>query len=181
MSQHDCQWVGSLPAFATKEFCSSCQRQCSAGDVIRCRLNGGPPEPEVKLSKVAGPPQAKPPRKRTESGIGDCLKAYFDSIGAKQSEGCSCEDIRLQLNKRTADQVEQEIENWIDSVMSNVKYLKGAKGTAIKMANYLLPKTMRNEVKTNLLRCMEESKVRLSQIAQDVPKTDLDQNTTTLS
>lgn len=176
-SELKCVWDGALPDYQKTEFCVGCQRQCSAPEVLRCQLRGMP-KPEVKQSKVVTP-QSKPVRKRTESGIGDCLKKYFDSIKAAQAEGCSCEDVRLQLNKRTSDQVEQELENWLDSIMANVKYLKGVKGTAIKMANYLLPKTMRNEVKSNLLRCMEESKAKLSQTAQDASKTDSDQKTTT--
>ena len=168
-----------MPDYQKTLFCEGCQRQCSAPEVLRCQMKGKPvPELEaqplaVKPKKTDRPVQvSRPPR--MSSGIGDCLKAYFDKIGAKQQEGCSCEDIRLQLNKRPPELVLQELDNWVDSVMTNVKYLKGVKGALIKAVNLLLPNTLRTEVKSELLKCMEEAKARLSKIAQDAPKTDPD-------
>ena len=175
-------WEGNLPDYQQTGFCTGCQKQCSAPEVLRCQLKGRP-QPEVIVPKTkATAPQvtAMPPRPaKPESGIGDCLKAYFDSIGAKQSAGCPCKDIQAKLNKRSPEQVTKEIENWVGDILENVKNLSGAVGLAAKAAKYIAPNMLREKLKSEILRCLEESKAKLSQIAQDASKTDPDQNSTT--
>lgn len=141
------------------------------------------PKPEVIVPKTKAPaPQvtAMPPRPaKPESGIGDCLKKYFDSIGAKQSAGCPCKDIQAKLNKRTPEQVAKEIDNWVGDILENVKNLSGAVGLAAKAAKYIAPSMLREKLKSEILRCLEEPKAKLPQIAQDASKADPDQNMTT--
>lgn len=143
----------------------------------------GKPKPEVIVPKTKAPaPQvtAMPPRPaKPESGIGDCLKKYFDSIGAKQTPGCPCKDIQAKLNKRSPEQVAKEIESWVGDILENVKNLSGVAGLAAKAAKYIAPNMLREKLKSEILRCLEESKTKLSQTAQDAFKTDSDQNSTT--
>ena len=176
-----CVWLGDLPDYQQTIFCEGCRRQCSAPDVLKCQLKGIPqPEVIVPKTKTAAPQVTAMPSRPTkpESGIGDCLKKYFDSIGAKQSAGCPCKDIQAKLNKRSPEQVLKEIDSWVGDILENVKNLSGAAGLAAKAAKYIAPNMLREKLKSEILRCLEESKAKLSQTAQNASKTDPDQNST---
>lgn len=176
----ECGWVGRLPEFEAPQQCQACQLMRSAGEVVRCRMKGPAPSVEAKqpqVKTVSKPMVSASPVK--SSGIGDCLKAYFDTIGAKQSPGCSCKDVQAKLNKRSPEQVLKELDSWVGDILENVKNLSGVAGLAAKAAKYIAPNMLREKLKSEILRCLEESKARPSQIAQDAPKTDSDQNSTT--
>lgn len=175
----DCGWVGRLPEFEAPQQCQACQLMRSAGEVVRCRMKGPAPPVEAKPPQVRAEPKpvvsAAPVK---SSGIGDCLKAYFDSIGAKQSAGCSCKDVQAKLNKRSPEQVQKELDNWAGDILENVKNLTGVTGLVAGAVKYLAPGMLREKLKMEILRCLEESKAKLSQIDQDASKIDPDENMT---
>ena len=157
LSQHDCQWVGRLPAFATQEFCSSCQRQCSAGDVVRCRLHGIP-EPAKVVDIPPPPPNFVPTVKRVkvDSGIGDCLKRKFEAYHLKQKPGCSCKSSQAALNSATPEQVEQTIDSYVNVIFENVASLGGIMGAVVQAFSWVSPESAKSRIKELLRECLTE-------------------------
>ena len=165
MSQHDCQWVGSLPAFATKEFCSGCQRPCSAGDIVRCQLNGKPSmegskptPPVVKPAVVADTARSTKPVRPPAyfSGIGDRFKTRMSSMGIKQKSGCPCKDVQSDLNRSTPEEVKENMQMFIDKIFGNVKNVGGLMGPAAKLYSYISPDSAKTRIREILLECLED-------------------------
>lgn len=164
-SQHntECGWTGPLPAFQEKKLCQQCQRQCSAGEVVRCRLNG-PPEPVVQIPPPPKDIKAFVSRPKLNSGIGDCVKAKMDSLGLRAQEGCPCKDIQKGLNQKSADEVQQEISSIAQAMLDNTKYLEGKTGKLVRLVSWFAPGMAKSEIESILADCVKSHRMALESI-----------------
>lgn len=182
-SESKCQWVGGLPGYQQTGFCGGCQRQCSAADVLKCQMGGGPKPPEEaqetphkKFTHVVNPakPVATPRVKRPSSQLGDCLKAKFDVYGVTQKPGCSCKDIQKTLNSSTVEEVERSLMVYVDNIFENVQNLSGIMGNLIKVYSWVSPDSAKTRIRELLQECLEAAKQKALSDAPECPTEPLD-------
>jgi len=102
------------------------------------------------------PVVSMPPRLNT--GIGDCLKVFFDTWKIKASQRCSCADIKETLNLTPPAEVERRLDYYVDQVFDNIKNLSGIMGGLVKAGAFLMPGTARDQIKTALSECISKAK-----------------------
>ena len=170
----ECGWTGPLPDFKQTGFCGECQRQCSAGDIVRCRLHGIP-EPAKVVDIPPPPPNFVPTVKRVkvDSGIGDCLKRKFEAYHLKQKPGCSCKSSQAALNSATPEQVEQTIDSYVNVIFENVASLGGIMGAVVQAFSWVSPESAKSRIKELLRECLTEVR-QTSPNAPESPTEPLD-------
>ncbi len=75
-----CDWQGDLPEFGVRSVCEMCQKLRSAGDVLRCRIRGGP-----LLLPAASPKRAGSQRSLPCISLGGIIRSEPCSCGAASS------------------------------------------------------------------------------------------------
>lgn len=73
-----CQWEGDLPEFGVRSECEMCQRLRSAGDILRCRIRGGP-------LILPSSKRARAERSLPCVSLGDVIRSEPCSCGAASS------------------------------------------------------------------------------------------------
>lgn len=66
------------------------------------------------------------------SDIGDRVQVKFSKLNVSMSAGCSCESVRRDMNSKTADEVMEKIDHFVNSTFANVKHMEGLIGFSIK-------------------------------------------------
>lgn len=95
---------------------------------------------------------------QVNSKIGDCLKASFEDYAIEFSPGCSCRALQEKLNRTRPEDIENEIDAFVDKVASNVQHAKGWKGAVLKAINWAAPDEVKSQIREILVKCVAKSK-----------------------
>lgn len=90
------------------------------------------------------------------SDIGDRVKAKFAALNVTMSKGCTCEQIRRELNAATADEVMERIDYFVNATFANVSHMEGLIGFAIKGFSATVPSLAKKRIKTVIVESCDE-------------------------
>jgi hypothetical protein len=136
---------------------------------------------EPEKAEIPKAPVVKPkithslgPLPKASSGLGDCLKAKFESLNVQQKPGCSCRDVQKNLNGSTVAEVEKSLSLYVDSIFENVKNLNGLMGTLVQVYSWISPESAKNRIRELLQGCLDDAKAGALPNAPESPVEPLD-------